>query len=150
MHPIAFKVGGKHYAASDRGQVSFVFVFFHLHLRICVYACVHITFVCASLIIVACVCFVQHVSSYPFTHSPIPKFPNSQIYFNRYKSIKKTNKKYVQATARFPTAARFLEHVGFVTMEVDSIPRYVYVRDDLGLLWMASDLLKSALAILGG
>jgi len=68
----------------------------------------------------------------------------------KYKSIKKTNKKYVQVTARFPTAARFLEYVGFVTMDVDSVPRYVYVKDDLRLLQMASDLLNSALTVLGG
>merc|ERR1712166_1433142 len=68
----------------------------------------------------------------------------------KYKSIKKTNKKYVEATARFPTAAKFLEHVGFETMEVDNVPRYVYVGSDRALLQMASDLLKSALELLGG
>ena len=68
----------------------------------------------------------------------------------KYKSIKKTNKKYVSATSRFPTASHFLEHTGFVTMEIDGVPRYVYTNENHAVLSMASDLLKSALAVLGG
>ena len=69
---------------------------------------------------------------------PIPVFGRTDVVLQNYDVIKPIQQ------------AMFLEHVGFETMEVDSIPRYVYVRNDLELLRMASDLMTSALALLGG
>jgi hypothetical protein len=61
----------------------------------------------------------------------------------KYKTIKTKSRVFTQNVSAFPSAIRILETVGFAHRQ-DEPPRYVYIRNDYGLLWMAASMLSAA------